>query len=393
MSGALDGIRVIDFTHALNGPYCTMLLGQLGAEVIKVEPLNGDRFRRAGKIHGGTGEKWEGYQFESVNINKKSVALNLKTPEGLDLARKLICISDVLVENFFPGTMDKFGLDYESVKKLNPRLIYACSRGFGDSGPYARYPSNAGINNNMTGWISEAWRRQGKSGTDVLGIGDQSGGVSTAVGILAALYERNQSGQGQRIEVSMQEALLGFMQGTLHALFCGEKTDRVFRRPVEVGDGYYSYRVPELDGTAWAKLTKLLDREDLLDDEHFSTTESRKQNRREIDAIIYDWAKVRTRQEIWAGLRDIGDFGSPILSIEDVFEDEHIKARGVFTDWEHPQAGFAKLQNPWIRMSRTPASVRHLAPEVGQHTSDVLEELCGLTQDEVSALRAKKAVR
>src|SRR5688572_22241718 len=149
MAGPLEDLRVIDFTHALNGPFCTMLLGHLGAEVIKIEPPSGDNYRRSWMP---PGSPEDGYGFLMVNTNKKGIVLNLKSAGGQELARRLIAVSDVLVENYQQGTMESFGLGYESIKSLNPRLIYACSRGYGETGPYAPYGSNAGTNNAMTGW-------------------------------------------------------------------------------------------------------------------------------------------------------------------------------------------------------------------------------------------------
>src|SRR5437660_329142 len=216
MPGALQDLRVIDFTHVLNGPFCTMLLGHLGAEIIKIEPPGGDSFRH---LWMGKDAERDGWEFLAVNANKKSVVLDLKKKAGVDVARQLIAHSDVLVENFGLGTMERLGLDYESVKPLNPRLIYACSRGYGETGPYAAYGNNAGTNNGMAGWTHTAWEYTGAPGTKALGIGDEAAGVSMALGILAALHARERTGQGQRIEVSMQEAVLGFMTSSMHEHF------------------------------------------------------------------------------------------------------------------------------------------------------------------------------
>src|SRR6266545_1342368 len=208
MPGALEGVRVIDFTHALNGPFCTMLLGHLGAEIIKIEPPKGDNFRRSWMPKD---DPRDGYEFQVVGENKKSISIDLRTEKGVDVARRLIAVSDVLVENYQKGTIEKFGLDYESVRQINPRLIYACSRGYGEWGPYSYYGNNAGTNNGMAGWTSTAWGYNKAPGTKALGIGDEAGGVSMTVGILAALHARERTGQGQKIEISMQEAVLGFM--------------------------------------------------------------------------------------------------------------------------------------------------------------------------------------
>jgi len=168
MPGALEDIRVIDFTHALNGPFCTMMLGHMGAEIIKIEPPAGDGFRRSWMP---PNSKIDGYEFLWINANKKSVVLNLKDPRGADLARQLIAQADVVVENYHTGTMEKFGLGYDDLKKINPRIIYSCSRGFGESGPYKDYGSTAHTNNSMTGWTHTGWNYSGAPGTKAIGIG------------------------------------------------------------------------------------------------------------------------------------------------------------------------------------------------------------------------------
>ena len=218
MPGALQDLHVIDFTHALAGPFCVMLLGHLGADIIKVEPPNGDEFRRLWMQPGATTDAYESLW---INVNKKSIVLNLKTPKGVELARQLIARADVLVENYQKGVMERFGLDYDSVKTLNPRLIYACSRGYGEWGPYANYGNTAASNNSIAGWTHSAWKNNGAPGPRRLELGDEAAGVSIALGILAALHARERTGEGQKVEVSMQEAVLGFMTSSLHEHFTG----------------------------------------------------------------------------------------------------------------------------------------------------------------------------
>jgi len=184
----------------------------------------------------------DGYEFLVVNTNKKSVVLNLKKPSAVDLARELIVRSDVVVENFGLGTMERFGLDYDSLKALNPRLIYACSRGYGETGPYASYGNNAGTNNGMAGWTDTAWGYSGAPGTKPLGIGDEAAGISLAVGILAALHARERTGEGQRIVVSMQEeAVLGFLTSSLHESLHGQQG----RHPAFSGGGWVLHAADE----------------------------------------------------------------------------------------------------------------------------------------------------
>ncbi len=387
MPGALEDVRVVDFTHALNGPFCTMLLGHMGAEVIKIEPPGGDAFRR---IWMARDAKADGYEFLWINANKKSVVLDLKSPRGKELALQLIARADVLVENYQKGTMERFGLDYESIKDANPRLIYACSRGFGEWGPYSPYGSTAANNNGMAGWTHAAWEYSGAPGTKALGIGDEAAGVSMALGILAALHARERTGAGQKIEVSMQEAVMGFMVSRFHELFTG---NRVGYKPIPVGDGHFTLRTPDVNDRAWPLLAKAIGREDLLDDPHFATAEARRKNREALDELVKGWARDKPRQQVWEALKDIGYFGAPVLSLSEVLEDPHVKERKAFIERDHPTAGPTTLLAPWIHMSDTPPSIRDDSPLVGQHTDAVLGGLLGLSTGELDDLRAKGVIQ
>jgi crotonobetainyl-CoA:carnitine CoA-transferase CaiB-like acyl-CoA transferase len=387
MPGALSDIRVIDFTHALNGPFCTMLLGHLGAEIIKIEPPNGDNFRRSWMPPDA---EQDGYEFLWINVNKKSVVLNLKTAEGVGLARKLIARADVLVENYQKGIMERFGLDYEKLKESNPRLIYACSRGYGEWGPYSNHGNTAATNNGMAGWTHTAWEYGGAPGTKSLGIGDEAAGVSMVVGILSALHARERSGEGQKIVVSMQEAVLGFMVSSMHEHFTG---NQVGNTPIQVADGYFTLRIPPVDDATWAKLTTVMGQKELATDARFSTSAERREHQGELDQIVRDWARSKTRRELWEGLRSLGYFGAPVLSKGEVMEDRHIKERGAFIERDHPTAGRTKLLAPWIHMSKTPASIRRDAPAIGQHTDEVLGNFLGLTDAELANLRAAEVIK
>lgn len=387
MPGALEDIRVIDFTHALNGPFCTMMLGHMGAEIIKIEPPAGDGFRRSWMP---PNSKVDGYEFLWINANKKSVVLNLKEARGADLARRLIAKADVVVENYHTGTMEKFGLGYEDLKKINPRIIYSCSRGFGESGPYKDYGSTAHTNNSMTGWTHTGWNYSGAPGTKAIGIGDEAAGVSMVCGILAALHARERTGEGQRIVVSMQEALLGFMISEFHEHFIGIE---IGNKPVPVADGYFTLRIPDLTDRGWVKLVQFMERDDLLEDARFATAAARKQHRAELYELIRSWIRGKKRQELWDGLREIDYFGAPVLSMGEVIEDKHIKERKAFIDRNHPTAGPTKLLAPWIHMSKTPASIRADSPAIGQHTDEVLAGILGLNAGELSALRAESVIK
>ena len=387
MPGALQDLRVIDFTHALNGPFCTMLLGHLGAEIIKIEPPSGDRFRRSWMPRDA---KKDAYEFLWINVNKKSVVLNLKSERGVELARRLIAGADVLVENFQQGTMERFGLDYDSLKDLNPRLIYSCSRGYGESGPYAAYGNTAQSNNSMTGWTHTSWGYSGAPGKKALGIGDEAAGVSMALGILAALHARERTGEGQKIVVSMQEAVLGFMISSMHEYFSGIDVGNL---PVPVADGFFTLRVPDISDGIWSKLAHLMERDDLVQDPRFVTAAARRQHQSELEELIKGWARGKTRQELWEGLRGLDYFGAPVLSIREVLEDPHIKSRQAFIQRDHPTAGPTTLLAPWIHLSKTPPSIREDAPAIGQHTNEVLEGVLGLSRGELGELRAQGVIK
>jgi crotonobetainyl-CoA:carnitine CoA-transferase CaiB-like acyl-CoA transferase len=334
--------------------------------------------------------KVDAYEFLWINVNKKSIVLNLKTARAVELARQLIAKADVVVENYHAGQMEKFGLGYEDLRKINPRVIYSCSRGFGESGPYKDYGSTAHTNNSMTGWTHTGWNYSGAPGTKAIGIGDEAAGVSMVCGILAALHARERTGEGQRIVVSMQEALLGFMISEFHEHFIGIE---IGNKPVPVADGYFTLRIPDLSDPGWIDLAKFMERDDLIEDARFATAPARKQHRSELYDLIRSWMRGKNRQELWDGLRNIDYFGAPVLSMGEVLEDAHIKARQAFIERNHPKAGPTTLLAPWIHMSKTPPSIRADAPLLGQHTDEVLGGILGLSSSELAALRAESVIK
>jgi crotonobetainyl-CoA:carnitine CoA-transferase CaiB-like acyl-CoA transferase len=242
----------------------------------------------------------------------------------------------------------------------------------------------------MTGWTHTGWKYSGAPGTKAIGIGDEAAGVSMVCGILAALHARERTGEGQRIVVSMQEALLGFMISEFHEHFIGIE---IGNKPIPVADGYFTLRIPDMSDRGWVKLVKFMGREDLLEDARFVSATARKQNRAELLELIKTWARGKTRQELWDGLRAIDYFGAPVLSMGEVIEDPHIKERRAFIERDHPTAGPVTLLAPWIHMSKTPASIRNDSPALGQHTDEVLGGLLGLNANELSTLRAESVIK
>ena len=238
--------------------------------------------------------------------------------------------------------------------------------------------------------LHSAWKNNGATGTKTLGIGDEAAGVSIALGILAALHARERTGEGQKVEVSMQEAVLGFMTSSMHEYFTGVG---VGNRPMKVADGYFTLRVPEMSDSVWAQVAHLIGQNELLQDPRFATVAARRQHRAELEDLVRTWASGKTRQEIWDGLRELDYFGAPVLSIGEVMEDRHIKHRRAFIERDHPTAGPTTLLAPWIHLSKTPPSIHDDAPVIGQHTDEVLGGILGLTIAELGELRAQGVVK
>ena len=386
MSGPLTGIRVLDLTHVLNGPFCTLVLGHMGAEVLKVEYGEGDRFRH---IWMPADVKRDGYEFIAMNSNKKGIVLDMKQPEGKKLFLDLMKKSDVVVENFSAGAMERLGLGYEALREINPRIIYACSRGFGESGPYKHVRANAATISAIAGWAHEGMRLSKTPGAKTPSLGDETAGASMCMGILAALFNREKTGKGQKIEVSMHEAILGFMVSSLHMHF--EKQE-VGPAPKPCNDGYYYFHVPDLTDDAWAKLTAALGDASLAKDPRFLTVGDRQRNYTAVENAISDLVKRKSRQEVWEAMSSLGLSSGPVLTVGESIEDKHLKARNAFVEVDHPEAGKVKVLAPWVRFSDTPGAITSPSPLMGQHSREVFGTLLGLTVKEIDALEQKKII-
>ncbi|MER6977006.1 CaiB/BaiF CoA transferase family protein [Streptomyces carpinensis] len=386
-TGPLNGVRVLDLSHVLNGPFATMLLAHMGAEVIKVEQRESpDRFRHAWMP---VDADHDGYEFLTVNANKKCVTLNLKNERGREVFLDLVRRSDVIVENFSTGVMDRLGFGYEALKEHNPGIIYASSKGYGESGPYADLRSFATIAMAVSGWAESSWRLSGAPGTQVFGPGDEAAGVSMALGICAALYNRAQTGQGQKIEVSMQEALMGFMVSAFHEHFEGMGPAGAY---MEAKDGHVATHLPDLTDDLFKRYSTALGHPEAIDDPRFATAAKRRENLKLLQRTVAEWMKQFTARELFDILRAQKVPAGPVLSIGQVLEDEHIIARQAFVDVEHDEAGKLKLLAPWIRFSETPARIDHAGSGVGEHTVEVYRELLGYDERTIDELREAGAI-
>jgi crotonobetainyl-CoA:carnitine CoA-transferase CaiB-like acyl-CoA transferase len=386
MTGPLTGVRVLDLTHVLNGPFATMLLAHMGAEVLKVEYGAGDRYRHSW-MPPDAGR--DGYEFLAINANKKCITLNLKHPEGRTIFERLLAQSDVLVENFAPGAMDRLGLSYDTLKEINPRVIYAVARGYGETGPYAHMRAFAPTVMASAGWVDTAWKFSGRPGTKVLGIGDEAAGVSLALGICAALYARGTTGLGTKVEISMQEAMLGFMVSTLHTHFEGQP---VGGRYFECADGYVSFHLPDMRDELWTSLATALGHEDAVTDPRFVDRATRRRHFPQVQDKIAEMVRGHTRAQLWEIFKQFGIASSPVRSIAEVVDNEHIKARGAFVEVEHPQAGTLQLLRPWIRFSETPTVIDHAGPAIGEHNAEVYKELLGIDDAKLHELKSAGAI-
>jgi crotonobetainyl-CoA:carnitine CoA-transferase CaiB-like acyl-CoA transferase len=324
-----------------------------------------------------------------MNSNKKGIMLDMKKPEGKQLFLDLMKKSDVVVENFSAGAMERLGLGYEALSEINPRIIYACSRGFGESGPYKHVRANAATISAIAGWAHEGMRLSKTPGAKTPSLGDETAGASMCMGILAALYNREKTGKGQKIEVSMHEAILGFMVSSLHMHF--EKQE-VGPAPKPCNDGYYYFHVPDLNDQAWAKLTAALGDASLAKDPRFLTVGDRQRNYPAVEEAISNLVRRKSRREVWEAMSSLGLASGPVLTVGESIEDQHLKARNAFVEVEHPEAGKVKVLAPWVRFSDTPGAITSPAPLMGQHSREVFGALLGLSAKEIDALEQKKII-
>jgi formyl-CoA transferase len=397
MGEALAGIRVVDLTNNQAGPSCGQMLAWLGADVIKVEePEKGDPARHLLKDRPDA----DALFFLAFNANKRSLTLNLKHPRGQAVFRKLLATADVLLENFGPGVMDRLGFGYGAVRALNPRLVYASIKGFGSSGPYRDYKSYEPIAQAMAGAMSVTGFPDGPPTYTWPSIGDSGTGMHCAIGILAALMQRHATGEGQQVEVSMQDAVVNLMRVSL-------RDHQRLGRPMERSGNQLGSGVP---GTTyrchpggpndyvfiyaqqqmWAPLLRAIGREDLLGDARYATAEARWERRDEVNALVEAWTSTRSKHEVTTILAGAGVPCGATLDTGEVLRDPHLRARDMIVEVEHPVRGpYLTAGNP-IKLSASPTTIGP-SPLLGQHRAEILREL-GYGDEDIRALAKDGAV-
>ena len=397
MSKALEGIRIIDMTHNQAGPACTQILAWLGADVIKLEePGKGDVARTNMRDQDS-----DSLFFLILNANKQSLTLNLKTEEGKELFKKVIEKADVLVENFSPGALDRLGLGYKVLSKINKKLIYATIKGFGTYGPYSEFKSFEPIAQAMGGAMCATGFPENPPTYVWPAIGDSGTGMHMAIGILAALQQRNSSGKGQEVEVSMQDSVANIMRISLrdHQRLGGvqERTGNQLGKNVPgstypcAPGGRNDYIYIFAQQQMWKAFSNAIGRPDIIEDPRYATPESRWDNRETLNAIIEGWTRQKTKYE---AMRILGDAGVPSGACQDtgeILKDPHLKEREMIIDIDYPPRGKYKTVGCPIKLSDSPADIKR-PPTLGEHTEDLLGKLCGVTPEDFTKLREKGAI-
>ena len=410
MEKALTGVRVLDMTHVQSGPSCTQLMAWLGADVIKIEPPGrGDITRTQLRDL----PNLDSLYFTMLNCNKRSVTLNLKSPQGKEIFHKLIEISDVLVENFAPGALDRLGFSWDTVRAINPHLIYASIKGFGP-GPFVHFKAYETIAQAMGGSMSTTGYEGGPPTSTGAQIGDSGTGVHLLAAILAALYQRVTTGRGQHVEVAMQDAVLNLCRvkvrdqqrlqhgplpeyptqifgdavpRTGNASGGGQPGGALRCKPGGPNDYIYVIIQPQV----WPALAALIGRSDLIDDQEYATPEARLDKLGEVFRLIEEWTLQYTKLQAMELLNDIDVPCGPILDIKEMIEDKALAERGMIIDVRHPRRGRFKTVGCPLVLSDSPVEVQP-PPLLGEHTEEILTGMLGYDRSTLERLHTEGVV-
>jgi formyl-CoA transferase/CoA:oxalate CoA-transferase len=395
MKSFLSGVRVLDLTRMLAGPYCTLLLADMGAEIIKIErPGKGDEIRRMGPPF----VKGESAYFISVNRNKLSLTLDLKSPKGKEILFNLVEKSDVVIDNFRPGVMEGLGFDYEALKEKNPKIISCSISGYGQTGPYRQRPAYDLVLQAIGGVVALTGEPGGKPVRCGIPIGDLAGAMQAAFAIVSALFARERTGEGACLDISLLDSLVFLAPYIAQYYFAdgkvmgpsGSKHRSV--TPYQIFESSDGYMVVAVFGEGfWPRFCKAIDRPDLDEDPRFQTNLDRVAHREILDPMLEEYMKTRPTQE-W--LRKLEKYEIPsceVKTIDKVLEDPQLLARGMIGEMDHPVCGVVKtLANP-VKGQGITFDIRH-APLLGEHTNDLLSRLLNLTPSEITRLHEGKVV-
>jgi CoA:oxalate CoA-transferase len=385
-------LKVLDLTRVLAGPYASMMLADYGADVIKIEsPEVGDDSRAFGPFVGK-----ESAYFMSLNRGKRSMTLNLKLPEAQGLFKEMVKKADIVLENYRPGTMEKFGLGYDVLREINPKIIYAACSGFGHSGPYMEKAAYDVIVQGMGGIMSITGHEGGEPTRVGASVGDITAGLFTVIGIVTALYARTTTGVGQKVDVGMLDCQVAILENAIaRYLVTGNVPGPIGNRhssitPFEAfsaQDGYIIIAVG--NDRLWAKFCELIGRQELIADERFATNAARTKNQKQLKAVLDGVFPGRKVDEWIELLEGAGIPCGPINTVDRVLKDPQVIAREMIVEIEHPVAGRLKMPGLPIKLSATPGAVEKPAPLLGEHSEEILRDVLGMTAGQVAGLRAK----
>lgn len=394
MGKALTGLRVLDLTGALSGPYCSLILGDLGAEIIKIEPPEGEIFRGIGPHYQG---EWSGY-FVAVNRNKKGISLNLKSAGGVQTFYDLVKVADVVLDNFRGGVLERLRIDYETLRDLNPRIISCSITGFGPTGPYGSRAAFDLCVQAFSGILSVTGMEDGEPNKVGVPIGDLAAGMFGAVGILAAVAERSLSGVGQRVDVSMFDSQLSLLTYWIPWYFLSGEV------PKPLGTGHMgisphgAYRTRDgqiamVIGSErfWRLLCGVLGVAELATDARFDTAKKRRENRHELRRMMEEILSTKTTAEWMVSMDEAGIPAAPVNTVDKAIEEPPARERNMVVAVEQPRAGKVHMAGNPVKLSRTPGEEFTPTPSLGEHTTEVLTGLLGYPPERVEQLIAEGA--
>jgi formyl-CoA transferase len=398
MTKALDGIRVLDLSQFEAGPSCAETLAWLGADVIKIEPPGGEQSRR------GFSERpdVDSVFFCLLNANKRAITLNLKSDRGKQMFTELVKTADVVIENLGPGSMERLGFGHDDMAKINPRIISASVKGFGSTGPYASYKSFEMIAQAMGGVMALTGEKDGPPLRVEAGLGDTGSGLHAAIGILAAVIQRQVTGVGQRIEIAQMDVVINLARIHFRDYYLGvDPIPRKGNRSPQAcpsntyrckpfGPNDYVF-VHTSNVEMWKALTKVLGRPELGDDPRYQTREGRMAAQAELEAMVESFTSTRTKHEVMELMGKAGVACGAVLDSTEIMNSEHLRQRGMVVDIEHPGRGKMAMLGSPIRMSASPVEVTP-APLLGEHNAEVYGKILGLNDEDLAALKREKVI-